>query len=106
MATLEQRQKFIAEITPLVQKYADKYGYSQNVVPAIVAQACCESGYGNQANALPRIANNYFGIRHGSKLNFMGLAYDSRTGKVVPSEQINITVSNRGYYWRAYNSME
>lgn len=98
MATLEQRQKFIAEITPLVQKYADKYGYSQNVVPAIVAQACCESGYGNQANALPRIANNYFGIRHGSKLNFMGLAYDSRTGKVVPSEQINITVSNRGYY--------
>ena len=49
MATLEQRQKFIAEITPLVQKYADKYGYSQNVVPAIVAQACCESGYGNQA---------------------------------------------------------
>ena len=106
MATLEQRQKFIAEITPLVQKYADKYGYSQNVVPAIVAQACCESGYGNQVNALPRIANNYFGIRHGSKLNFMGLAYDSRTGKVVPSEQINITVSNRGYYWRAYNSME
>ena len=106
MATLEQRQKFIAEITPLVQKYADKYGYSQNVVPAIVAQACCESGYGNQENALPRIANNYFGIRHGSKLNFMGLAYDSRTGKVVPSEQINITVSNRGYYWRAYNSME
>lgn len=106
MASLEQRQKFIAEITPLVQKYADKYGYSQNVVPAIVAQACCESGYGNQENALPRIANNYFGIRHGSKLNFMGLAYDSRTGKVVPSEQINITVSNRGYYWRAYNSME
>lgn len=106
MASLEQRQKFIAEITPLVQKYADKYGYSQNVVPAIVAQACCESGYGNQVNALPRIANNYFGIRHGSKLNFMGLAYDSRTGKVVPSEQINITVSNRGYYWRAYNSME
>lgn len=106
MASLEQRQKFIAEITPLVQKYADKYGYSQNVVPAIIAQACCESGYGNQENALPRIANNYFGIRHGSKLNFMGLAYDSRTGKVVPSEQINITVSNRGYYWRAYNSME
>lgn len=39
----EQQNKFIAEIAPIIVKYAAQYGYS--VTSVTIAQACLESGF-------------------------------------------------------------
>lgn len=57
----EQQNKFIAEIAPVIVKYAAQYGYS--VTSVTIAQACLESGFGN---AWSRRNNNYFGIKYGT----------------------------------------
>lgn len=50
---------FIAQIGPIVQKYAALYGY--RFPSAIIAQACIESGYGT--SSLAYRWHNYFGIK-------------------------------------------
>lgn len=50
---------FIAQIGPIVQKYAALYGY--RFPSAIIAQACIESGYGTSSLAYKW--HNYFGIK-------------------------------------------
>lgn len=50
---------FIAQIGPIVQKYAAVYGY--RFPSAIIAQACIESGYGT--SSLAYRWHNYFGIK-------------------------------------------
>lgn len=50
---------FIAQIGPIVQKYAAMYGYK--FPSAIIAQACIESAYG--ASSLAYKWHNYFGIK-------------------------------------------
>ena len=50
---------FIAQIGPIVQKYAALYGY--RFPSAIIAQACIESGYGT--SSLAYRYHNYFGIK-------------------------------------------
>lgn len=57
----EQQNKFIAEIAPIIVKYAAQYGYS--VTSVTIAQACLESGFGN---VWSRRNNNYFGIKYGT----------------------------------------
>ncbi|MDD6716367.1 MAG: peptidoglycan-binding protein [Firmicutes bacterium] len=57
----EQQNKFIAEIAPIIGKYAAQYGYG--VTSVTIAQACIESGFGN---AWSRRNNNYFGIKYGT----------------------------------------
>lgn len=57
----EQQNKFIAEIAPIIGKYAAQYGYG--VTSVTIAQACLESGFGN---AWSRRNNNYFGIKYGT----------------------------------------
>lgn len=57
----EQQSKFIAEIAPIIVKYAAQYGY--RVTSVTIAQACLESGFGN---AWSRRNNNYFGIKYGT----------------------------------------
>ena len=42
---MEQQSKFIAEIAPIIVKYAAQYGYG--VTSVTIAQACLESGFGN-----------------------------------------------------------
>lgn len=42
MTLTENAQNYVNELTPLVKKYAEIYGYSPEVVPAIVAQSCYE----------------------------------------------------------------
>ncbi len=96
------RQNFIGEITPIVQKYAEEYGYSQEVVPAIVAQACLESGYGTSNIASK--ANNFFGIKHGDKTYYNGMAYDSVSGQTYKTDEISIYPDSK--YWRSYSSMD
>lgn len=60
MATAAQI-KFINEIAPIIVRVSRQYGYK--VASTTIAQAICESGYGN---AWSRRYNNYFGIKYGS----------------------------------------
>ena len=106
MALTENAQNYVDELTPLVKKYAEIYGYSPNVVPAIVAQSCYETGYGDMSNDIPRVAHNYFGIKHGGLNYYTGMTYDTFTGKLIPSENLIITPENRSHLWRAYDTME
>lgn len=55
---------FINEIKPIIKNAALKNGYNENVVPAIVAQACLESNYGK--SSLSSKYFNYFGLKCGS----------------------------------------
>lgn len=59
MATMQQQASFISAISPIIQKYAKQYGYK--VPSAIIAQACCESGYGTSFKAQH---HNYFGLKY------------------------------------------
>lgn len=106
MTLTENAQNYVNELTPLVKKYAEIYGYSPDVVPAIVAQSCYETHYGDMSNDIPRVAHNYFGIKHGGLNYYTGMTYDSFTDKLIPSENLIITPENRSHLWRAYNSME
>lgn len=106
MALTEERKKYIEELTPLVAKYAKIYGYSPKVVPAIVAQSCYETGYGDKKANIPTIAHNYFGIRHGGINVYNGMTYYELENKLLPTEDIILKPENRKYYWRAYESMD
>ena len=55
-------REFIAQIAPIVQKYAKEYGYW--VASPIIAQACIESGYGRSTLAYKY--HNYFGLKTGT----------------------------------------
>lgn len=61
MAVTWDKSNFIETILPIVAKYAKEYGYPEHVVPAIVGQACVESGYGTSYFAVNSF--NFFGIR-------------------------------------------
>lgn len=56
---ISQGQKFIDSIAPIIQKYAKQYGYK--IASPIIAQACCESGYGTSYKAK---FNNFFGLKY------------------------------------------
>lgn len=55
-------REFIAQIAPIIQKYARAYNYM--VVSAVIAQACIESGFGR--STLASQYHNYFGLKCGS----------------------------------------
>ena len=104
MATATERQQFVEQLMPIVQKYAKEYGYNKSICPAIVAQACMESGYGTSNLAIT--ANNFFGMKHGGKNVYSGKTYSTMDGKIYTTDHIIITTENRSSYWRAYDSME
>lgn len=59
MATQSEAIAFINKIAPIIQKEAFSRGYK--VPSAIIAQACCESGYGTSKKAK---YNNFFGMKY------------------------------------------
>lgn len=94
------KETFIKQISVLVQKYVEIYGYP--FASPIIAQACLESGYGTSELAVN--ANNFFGIKYS-------------TAKRVPSSKgFYIKVGSEqkadGSYvssvmkWCKFNSME
>lgn len=90
-----QQMKFIAEIGPLIQKYAPIYGYK--VASPIVAQACLESRYGQSGLAK---YHNYFGLKCGS--SWKGASVNMATKEeYIPGVLTNISAN-----FRAYSSME
>lgn len=62
MATEKQINKFVAEIAPIIQKYALLYDYK--VASPIISQACVESSFG--LSLLSYKYHNYFGMKCGS----------------------------------------
>lgn len=96
MATKEQINKFIAEIAPIIQKYARLNGYK--ICSTIIAQACCESNFG--VSQLGYKYHNYFGMKCGS-------AWKGRSVNLKTKEEykpgILTTIKDS---FRVYDSME
>lgn len=96
MATTEQAKAFIAEIAPIVQKYAKLYGYK--VASPIIAQACCESAYGT--SSLGYKYHNYFGMKCGS-------SWKGKSVNMSTKEEYTVgTLTDIKANFRVYDSME
>ncbi len=96
MATKEQINKFIAEIAPVIQKYARLNGYK--ICSTIIAQACCESNFG--VSQLGYKYHNYFGMKCGS--SWKGRSVNLKT-KEEYKPGILTTIKDN---FRVYDSME
>lgn len=96
MATQEQAENFIAQIAPIVQKYAKQYGYG--VASPIIAQACCESAYGQ--SSLGYKYHNYFGMKCGS-------GWKGKSVNLATKEEYKVgTLTNIKANFRVYDSMD
>lgn len=58
------KKKFVKMLLPYIRKYVQMYGYNDVVEGAIVAQAACESAWGD--SSLAKKYHNYFGMKCGS----------------------------------------
>ena len=97
MATAAQVATFIQTIAPLVQKYANQYGYK--VASPIIAQACCESAYGTSwISKEPYF--NFFGMKCGSA--WKGRSVSAKTKEEYQVGVLTSIVDN----FRAYDSYE
>lgn len=92
------QQSFIDSIVRFIQKYAKAYGYHVSAVAAILAQAICESNWGN--SSLGKKYHNYFGMKCGSKWN--GKAVNLRTNE----EYQPGTLTSIMAMFRAYDTIE
>lgn len=90
------KKTFISEIAQLILKYAPQYGI--NYVSPIIAQACCESAYGN--SRLSKVYHNYFGMKTGR--SYKGRSVNLKTGEEY-SPGVHTTITAR---FRVYSSME
>lgn len=90
------KQAFIATIAPLIQKYANQYGYK--LVSPIIAQACLESKFG--VSDLSAKYHNYFGLKCGS--SWKGASVNMSTKEEYKVGTLTSIKAN----FRAYSSME
>lgn len=103
MATAAQTKKFIAEITPLIQKYAKKYGYK--IVSPIIAQAILESASGT--SSLGAKYHNYFGMKAGSSKSGKFGAWDGSVVNLSTKEEYTPgTLTSIKSLFRVYKSMD
>lgn len=96
MATKSQKQNFINEIAPIIQKIAFEKGY--NFPSAIIAQACLESAYGT--SSLSKKYHNYFGMKCGASWN--GKSVNLTTKEEYTKGNLTTIKS----YFRVYDSLE
>lgn len=96
MATQAQQKAFIAQIAPLIVKYAKARGYK--CASAAIAQACIESGYG--LSTLAAKYHNYFGLKCGS--SWKGSSVNMRTMEEYTTGSLTSISAN----FRAYDSMD
>lgn len=87
---------FIKTIAPLIQKYCSIYGYKYP--SAILAQACCESNYGQ--SKLSAQYHNYFGMKCGS--SWTGASVNMATKEEYQPGTLTSIRDN----FRSYSSME
>lgn len=96
MATEQQAKDFIYKIAPIIQKLCAEKGY--RYPSAIIAQACCESGYGTSSLAYKY--HNYFGMKCGS--SWKGKSVNMNT-KEEYSQGVLTSIKDN---FRVYDSME
>ena len=96
MATQAQVKAFIAQIGPIVQKYAKNRGYK--IASTVIAQACCESAFGT--SSLGYKYHNYFGMKCGSA--WKGKSVNMATKEEYTPGQLTSIRDN----FRVYDSME
>ena len=89
-------KEFIAQIAPIIQKYAKQYGYK--VVSAVIAQACVESGYGR--SSLAKKYNNLFGLKCGS--GWKGKSVNMATNEEYTAGTLTTIRDN----FRVYDNMD
>ena len=90
------REKFMKEVAPVIVRVATEKGYKYP--SAIIAQAICESGWGD--SKLAKTYNNYFGMKCGS--SWRGKYTDLKTKE----EYTNGTLTNITAKFRAYDTLE
>lgn len=95
MATAEEARRFIETIAPLIQRESKARGYK--VASPIIAQACCESGFG--ASSLAYKYHNYFGMKCGS-------AWTGKSVNLKTKEEYNSQLVSIRDNFRVYDSME
>ena len=88
--------EFINTIAPIVQKYAKQYDY--DVVSAVIAQACLESGFGR--SVLGAKYHNYFGLKSGT--GWTGKSVNLQTQEEYTPGQLT-TIRDA---FRVYSSMD
>lgn len=96
MASAAQVANFIAQIAPLIQKYAKGNGYK--IASTVIAQACCESAFGT--SSLGYKYHNYFGMKCGSA--WKGKSVNMATNEEYTPGQLTSIRDN----FRVYDSME
>lgn len=89
-------ESFIAEIAPIVQRYAPQY--SIKCPSAVIAQAINESGWGE--SALARDYHNYFGMKCGTK--WTGASVNLQTKEEYQPGTLTTITDN----FRVYDSMD
>ena len=90
------REKFMKEVAPVIVRVATEKGYKYP--SAIIAQAICESGWGD--SKLSRNYFNFFGMKCGS--SWKGKYTDMRTKE----EYKKGTLTSISAKFRAYDSIE
>lgn len=98
-----QAKAFVAQIGPLVSKYAKENGYK--VASPIIAQAICESAAGT--SGLSARYHNYFGLKAGSqKKGSMGV-WDGTVANLKTKEEYTPgTLTTIKDYFRVFKSMD
>ena len=96
MATAAQVKSFIAEIAPVIQKYAKARGYK--VASPIIAQACCESAFGT--SSLGYKYHNYFGMKCGG-------SWKGKSVNMTTKEEYSVgTLTTIKDNFRVYDSLD
>lgn len=90
------REKFMREVAPVIVRVATEKGYKYP--SAIIAQAICESGWGD--SKLASVYHNYFGMKCGS--SWRGKYTDMKTKE----EYKKGTLTDIRAKFRAYDSIE
>lgn len=90
------REKFMKEVAPVIVRVATEKGYKYP--SAIIAQAICESGWGD--SKLASVYHNYFGMKCGS--SWRGKYTDMKTKE----EYKKGTLTDIRAKFRAYDTME
>lgn len=91
------REAFVNQIRPIIAKKLNERGYNINVLDAIVAQACVESGNGE--SLLATRYHNYFGMKCGS-------FWQGKSVNLATKEEYNGNIQNIRDNFRVYNSLE
>lgn len=94
----EYQSQFISMVIGYIMMYAKQYGYYAQAIPAILAQAICESNWGR--SSLSAKYNNFFGMKCGS--SWKGKSVNMSTKE----EYEPGTLTNIKANFRAYDTVE